>query len=72
MVLDKATTRYVALMITHKCNLNCVYCYEKFKSTQTMDIDNAKKYIVNIFEERKENHGIYIQTPGRLLSADGN
>ena len=51
MVLDKATTRYVALMITHKCNLNCVYCYEKFKSTQTMDIDNAKKYIVNIFDE---------------------
>ena len=47
MVLDKATTRYVALMITHKCNLNCVYCYEKFKSTQTMDIDNAKKYILN-------------------------
>ena len=51
MVLDKATTRYVALMITHKCNLNCVYCYEKFKSTQTMDIDNAKKYIINIFDD---------------------
>ena len=47
MVLDKDTTRYVALMITRKCNLNCVYCYEKFKSTQTMDIDNAKKYILN-------------------------
>lgn len=51
MVLDKATTRYVALMITHKCNLNCVYCYEKFKSTQVMDVDDAKEYILKIFDD---------------------
>jgi len=51
MVLDKASTRYVSLMMTHKCNLNCVYCYEKYKNTQVMDVDDAKKYIYKAFEE---------------------
>lgn len=26
------TTRICSLMITHSCNLNCVYCFEKYKS----------------------------------------
>lgn len=51
MVLDKATTRYVSLMLTYSCNLNCSYCYERFKSSSTMSIDMAKKQIVQIFNE---------------------
>lgn len=50
MVFDKVSTRYVSLMLTHKCNLNCVYCYELFKSSATMDVDNAKQYIKQAFE----------------------
>lgn len=51
MVLDKATTRYVSLMLTYSCNLNCSYCYERFKSSSTMSIDMAKKQIVQVFNE---------------------
>ena len=51
MVLDKVTTRYVSLMITHKCNLNCVYCYEHFKNSQVIDVDSAKLYIQKAFED---------------------
>lgn len=41
------TTRVCTLMITHICNLNCIYCFEKFKSNNPhdkMSIDTAKKY----------------------------
>lgn len=51
MVLDKVTTRYVSLMLTHKCNLNCTYCYENFKDSQVMDVCTAKYHIQNIFVE---------------------
>ena len=33
------------LMVTHSCNLNCSYCYEKFKSDINMDVDLAKSII---------------------------
>lgn len=55
MVLDKATTRYVSLMVTHKCNLNCVYCYEQFKNSKAIDIDDAKKYISKIFYDTAQS-----------------
>lgn len=51
MVLDKATTRYVSLMLTYSCNLNCTYCYEQFKSGRSMSIDMAKRQITQAFEE---------------------
>lgn len=35
------TTRVCTLMITHSCNLNCIYCFEKFKSNQKMSFDVA-------------------------------
>lgn len=49
MVLDKATTRYVSLMMTHACNLNCVYCYERFKDSGRMDVNKAKVIIEKAF-----------------------
>lgn len=38
--------RTCMLLITHGCNLNCTYCYEKFKNgSKKMDISLAKKII---------------------------
>ena len=51
MVLDKVTTRYVSLMLTHKCNLHCTYCYEDFKDSRVMDINTAKYHIQKAFLE---------------------
>ena len=38
--------RTCMLMITHACNLNCTYCYEKHKSNKAMSFDLAKKLIL--------------------------
>lgn len=56
MVLDKAITRYVSLMLTYQCNLNCTYCYERFKSAKTMSIDVAKEAIIKAFNETKADN----------------
>ncbi len=31
-MMDIRTTRFCTLMVTHACNLRCVYCFEKHKS----------------------------------------
>lgn len=36
---DKLTPRSIALNITHKCNLNCIYCYGDGGSFGTPDMD---------------------------------
>ena len=38
------------LIISHSCNLNCIYCYEKFKSNKLMSFDTAKKIITHEIE----------------------
>lgn len=38
--------RSCMLMITHACNLNCTYCYEKYKSNKTMSFELAKELIL--------------------------
>lgn len=38
---EQEIRRTCMLMITHKCNLNCSYCYEDFKSDKQMDFDTA-------------------------------
>lgn len=38
---EQEMRRTCMLMITHKCNLNCSYCYEGFKSDKQMDFDTA-------------------------------
>lgn len=42
--------RVVNLIITHQCNLNCVYCYEKFKSDQKMDFRTARKILLKEYD----------------------
>ena len=38
--------RTCMLMVTHACNLNCVYCYEKFKDSAEMSFETAKQAIL--------------------------
>ncbi len=42
-------------MVTHKCNLNCIYCYEQFKNSKAIDVDDAKKYISKIFYDTAQS-----------------
>ena len=42
--------RTCTLMITYKCNLNCVYCYEKYKCDKKMTFETAKHIIEKEFE----------------------
>ncbi|MCR5165460.1 MAG: 4Fe-4S cluster-binding domain-containing protein [Thermoguttaceae bacterium] len=42
--------RVVNLIVTHQCNLNCVYCYEKFKSEQKMDFATAQKIFLKEYD----------------------
>lgn len=55
------------LMITHKCNLNCSYCYENFKSDLQMNfevaINSIKKEIAKVKRSKKIN-GLEIDLMG--------
>lgn len=37
--------RKCTLLITYSCNLNCIYCYEKHKSSVSMNVQTAKNII---------------------------
>ncbi|MBE6230054.1 MAG: 4Fe-4S cluster-binding domain-containing protein [Bacteroidales bacterium] len=39
--MKKRKGKIVALILTHSCNLNCVYCFEKHKSSKSMSLDTA-------------------------------
>lgn len=46
-----AYRRTCMLMVTHGCNLNCTYCYEKFKNgAKQMDVALAKEIITREIE----------------------
>ena len=38
-------TKYISLIMTENCNLQCSYCYEHFKSSKMMEFPLAKKII---------------------------
>lgn len=45
------SNRVVSLMLTWACNLNCTYCFEKFKRTdRKMSVDMAKKILAGEFD----------------------
>lgn len=39
--------RQCTLIICHSCNLNCIYCYERFKNRGVMTIETAKSIITH-------------------------
>ena len=43
------------LMISHSCNLNCVYCYEQFKSEQKMSFSDATSFILKEAEKIQQS-----------------
>lgn len=52
------TTRICSLMVTHNCNLNCIYCFEKHKEVgqMMMSFDTAKDILQKefvLFESKK-------------------
>lgn len=46
------TTRICSLMVTHGCNLNCVYCFEKHKDIglRMMSFETAKEILLKEFD----------------------
>ena len=65
---DYKTTRIVSLMITHSCNLNCVYCFEKHKDfgKRMMSFETAKEILLKEFDyfenmERESNERLAIE-----------
>ena len=49
-VCDNPVRRVCTLIVTHQCNLDCVYCYESHKSNKSMPIEVAKKVVESEFE----------------------
>lgn len=50
MYKQPKTSRIFALMLTWQCNLNCVYCFEKHKTTdKVMSLETAKSIIEKEF-----------------------
>ena len=43
--LGKKKVKTIILILTHSCNLNCVYCYEHNKGRDCMDLRKAKEII---------------------------
>jgi len=43
------------ICVTHNCNLNCVYCYQKQHDTAKLTIDTAKDIIDRIFDNIPDN-----------------
>ena len=59
--------RTCMLMITHACNLNCSYCYEKYKSNKTMSFELAKELILKeckVVQEDPRFHELEIDLMG--------
>lgn len=50
VVHDSPVRRLCTLIVTHQCNLDCVYCYEPHKSTASMRPEVAKQVIDSEFD----------------------
>lgn len=48
---DNKTAFQLSFIVTHKCNLNCVYCYEKNRSAESMDVEFVKQTIAKYLND---------------------
>lgn len=49
-MLDHGNRWTCMLIVTHKCNLNCRYCYESYKDSGAMPLELAKELILKEFD----------------------
>lgn len=54
----------ITITITNCCNLNCSYCYEKFKTKDNMSFETAKNIILNEFSILKNDDTLLIDFMG--------
>lgn len=57
---DGTNTRSISLIVTERCNLSCVYCYEHNKSAANMTFEQAKKIIDKELKEMTPQENTYI------------
>lgn len=50
--------KMVVLMLTHRCNLNCVYCYQQHKTAKDMTLETAKAIMENEVRQAKLSDNI--------------
>jgi radical SAM protein with 4Fe4S-binding SPASM domain len=55
MIKKLPKAKICTLFITHSCNLNCTYCFEKHKDNKTMPLDLAKKIILDEVSKIKKS-----------------
>ncbi|MDD4468975.1 MAG: radical SAM protein [Acholeplasmataceae bacterium] len=53
--VNNKNLKNIRLTITENCNLDCIYCYEKNKTTNKMDYETAKKIITAELRHSPEN-----------------
>lgn len=56
--------KHISMSITERCNLNCIYCFEKSKSTKKMDFQTAINIIDKEIIESKEYDAITVDYMG--------
>lgn len=54
---ENPNTKQIVLLITHRCNLNCRYCYEKHKDSAVMSADVCKEILEKEFSGLKDEKG---------------
>ena len=51
--INKDKVKTISVILTESCNLNCSYCYEKYKNPRNM---NAEKTVEIIEKELNEDN----------------
>ena len=54
----------VTITITNRCNLNCTYCYEAYKTNDSMSSETAKAIILKEFSKISEDDTLLIDFMG--------
>lgn len=44
------------IMLTYRCNLNCIYCYQKYKTSQNMTLETAKSVVAKEVQLARESN----------------
>lgn len=57
---DDSNTRSISLIITERCNLSCVYCYEHNKTSADMTFEQAKRIIDKELKEQTPKDCTYV------------